>query len=155
MAIVTVFKNQHGNVNVALKSGAVVPFISGKFWTEKAALAAELMQAAEEGEFGIYVDSNEHEIDTEFASPMDQLKKKFREEHLAELAAQGKLVDGGTYDGGGTQALQASAASTTDIVGAETLTAEQQATKDAQLEALKLGADQSPLAKLNALKQAQ
>ncbi|WP_411706265.1 hypothetical protein [Edaphovirga cremea] len=95
MAEVTLFKNVHGNVNAALKSGTTVSFINGKFFTTVAKLQAELQECAETGEFGIYVDLGEPTIDTEYATPMDQLKRKIREELLAELKAGGQLVDAG------------------------------------------------------------
>ena len=92
---VTLFKNYHGNVHVALKSGRTVAFINGKFFTTERALENELMDAAETGEFGIYIDSAETEIDPQYATPMDQLKKKLRDELLEELKAGGRLVDAG------------------------------------------------------------
>lgn len=95
MTEVTLFKNVHGNVNAALKSGTTVSFINGKFFTTVAKLQAELQECAETGEFGVYVDLGEPTIDTECATPMDQLKRKLREELLAELKAGGQLVDAG------------------------------------------------------------
>lgn len=96
---VTLFKNQHGNCNAVLKSGAVISFVSGKFFTTKQALQAELQAAADnENEFGIFVDPSEPSIDPEFASPMDQMRKKIRDELMAELKAGGKLVDAGVSD---------------------------------------------------------
>jgi hypothetical protein len=96
MTTVTLFKNSNGNVNVALKSGNTVAFILGRFFTTNAKLQAELQEAADNSqEFGIYVDIAEPEIDPECATPLDQLRKRVREEVMAELKAGGRLVDAG------------------------------------------------------------
>lgn len=133
---VTLFKNTHGNVHVALKSGRTVAFINGKFFTKEAALETELMQAAQTGEFGIYIDAEEQHIDPEFATPMDQLKKKLRDELMEELKTSGRLVDAGTSTQGPLQ-LQ----STASVTGQAELTAEQRALIEEQRAAME-GRDQ-------------
>lgn len=100
MSQVTLFKNMFGNVNIILKSTKMVSFINGKFFTTDTKLEAELMKAVEDGEFGVYIDPNESEIDPQYATPMDQLKKKLRDEIRAEMEAEkakGYADDGGTY----------------------------------------------------------
>lgn len=94
MTEVTLFKNVHGCVNVALRSGQTVAFLEGRFFTTNKKLEAELTEAAKDGEFGVYVDVEAPTIDPDAATPMDQLKKKLRAEILAEMAASN--VDTGT-----------------------------------------------------------
>lgn len=134
MSTVTLFKNRNGNVNVALThlgSVSTVAFISGKFFTTDKRLEATLTDLAEHGEFGIYIDSEEKDIDPQYATPMDQMKKKVRDELLAELRAEGLLKDAGTS----TQApLQQSIGTSADaIVGAQGLSDPEQALKEAQI----------------------
>lgn len=143
---VILFKNQHGNCSIVLRSLAVVSFINGKFFTVNAKLQDELKQAADNGEFGVYVDQDEASIDPSAATPMDQLKKKLRDELMAELKAGGKLVDGGSSVEIPGQSQQ-SLATTADIVGAAELTPEEQALKDKQS-----AENLSALDKLNKLK---
>jgi hypothetical protein len=133
MSEVTLFKNDHGCVHVALKSGQTVAFIEGKLFTTNKVLEQELQAAADVGEFGIYVDANEPQIDPEFATPMDQMRKKMREELLVELAAGGRLVDAGTSS---QKPLQQSMASSENIVGAGELDAATAALKQAQIDDL-------------------
>lgn len=102
-ANVTLFKNSNGNVQVALASGILVAFLldpatgQGRFFTSNKKLEKYLQEAVDnDNEFGIYVDPAEPIIDTNAATPLEQLTKKIRQELLAELAAGGKLVDAGT-----------------------------------------------------------
>lgn len=101
-ANVTLFKNQHGNVQVALPSGIVVPFMldpatgQGRFFTSNKKIERELNFAVEnDNEFGIYIDPAEPIIDVNAATPLEQLEKKLRAKIMAELAAGGKLIDAG------------------------------------------------------------
>ncbi|QHJ80720.1 MAG: hypothetical protein [Bacteriophage sp.] len=140
MAEVTLFKNVHGNVNAALKSGTTVSFINGKFFTTVDKLQAELQECAETGEFGIFVDTTEPTIDTEYATPMDQLKRKIREELLAELKAGGQLVDAGVSHAtnptlGMTNSLEGSANGVEMTEEQKQLQAQQQANLAKQLQA--------------------
>ena len=136
---VTLFKNQNGNCNAVLRSGTVIAFISGKFFTTKASLQAELQAAADnENEFGIYVDPAEPTIDPEFASPMDQLRKKHRDELLAELKAGGKLVDAGVSAGTLTQQAMTTS---NQMPGQAELTDEQKALAEQQKAAIEEGSE--------------
>ena len=155
MTTVTLFKNSNGNVNVALKSGRTVAFILGRFFTVDKKLEAELQAAADEGqEFGVYVDPAEPEIDPECATPMDQMKKRVRDELMAELASQGRLVDAGTS----SQTLtQAGMTSTAGVAGQTPLSAEAKELAEKQLAesasaSVTEGSTASALDKLNALK---
>lgn len=123
MTTVTLFKNSNGNVNVALKSGNTVAFILGRFFTTNTKLQAELQEAADNSqEFGVYVDVAEPEIDPECATPMDQLRKRIREETIAELKAGGHLVDAGVS----VQTLtQQAMSSSTSVAGQVEQTEEQ------------------------------
>lgn len=128
-AIVTLFKNHHGNVNVVLPSTAVIPFLldpetnQGKFFTSNPKLQRELQAAAEEGEFGIFIDPADSTIDMNAATPMEQLEKKIRAKLMAELQAGGKLIDAGISTL--TQAqVQAAMSSTLAVPGASQTEAE-------------------------------
>lgn len=137
MTTVTLFKNIHGNCGCAINVGGsvvTVPFVSGKFFTTDKRLAAALEDLAEHREMGIYVDANESNIDPECATPMDQMKRKLREEILAEMKAAGELTkDAGTS----SQApLSQSLANSTAIVGAAELTEAEKTLRDAQIKDL-------------------
>lgn len=163
MTTVTLFKNSNGNVNVALKSGRTVAFILGRFFTVDKKLQAELQEAADaDQEFGVYVDPSEPEIDPECATPMDQMKKRMRDELMAELASQGRLVDAGNS----SQTLtQAGMTTTAGVAGQAPLSEEAKALAESQLAASGSGSAAEPVAgavtegstlsaleKLNALK---
>lgn len=99
---VTLFKNSHGNIQIALYSGTLVAFLldpdtnQGRFFTSNKKIEKELLIAVEnENEFGVYIDPAEPVIDLNAATPMEQLEKKIRAKLMAELAAGGKLVDAG------------------------------------------------------------
>jgi hypothetical protein len=130
MTTVTLFKNSNGNVNVALKSGNTVAFILGRFFTTNTKLQAELQEAADNNqEFGIYVDIGEPQIDPECATPMDQLKKRLREEIMQELKSGGKLVDAGVSHQTLTQQAISSSAS---VAGQTELTEDQRKLAESQ-----------------------
>lgn len=136
MTTVTLFKNHNGNVGVALhlRDGSVqtVPFVSGKFFTTVKKLADALQEAADNAEFGIYVDPNEPDIDPECATPMDQMKRKLREEVLAEMRAEGLLIKDAGVSSQAT--IQGSLATSADVVGATEPTAAEQALKQKQID---------------------
>ena len=101
-ANVTLFKNAHGNVQVALPSGTVIPFMidaatgQGRYFTSNKKIERELKAAVEnDNEFGIYIDPAEPIIDINAATPLEQLEKKIRVKLMAELLAGGKLIDAG------------------------------------------------------------
>lgn len=136
MSTVTLFKNANGTVNAAIQhlgSVVTVAFVSGKFFTTDERLEKTLIALAQHREHGIYIDTEESEIDPEYATPMDQMKKKLRDEIMADLKAEGLLKDAGTS----SQApQQQSLASSTAIVGGQELTEQEQALRDAQLKEL-------------------
>lgn len=132
---VTLFKNSNGNVNVALNhlgSVITIAFISGKFFTTDKRLEATLTDLAEHGEFGIYIDQGEKDIDPEFATPMDQMKKKLRDELIAEMRAEGLLKDAGTSTQ--TPQQQSLGTSADALVGAQGLSDPEQALREKQIE---------------------
>lgn len=138
MATVTLFKNSHGNCGcpVTMPGGAIitVPFVSGKFFTTDTRLEAVLNQLAEHREMGIYVDTKESDIDPECATPIEQMKRKLREELIAEMKASGEMSkDFGTSD---QKSIQQSLTNSTGIVGAAELTSAETALKQKQIEEL-------------------
>ena len=143
MTTVTLFKNSNGNVNVALKSGNTVAFILGRFFTTNAKLQAELQEAADNSqEFGIYVDMGEPEIDPECATPMDQLRKRIREETIAELKAGGRLVDAGVSVQTLTQQAMSSSAS---VAGQSELDEDQRKLAEQQTAVITEGSNNPPV----------
>lgn len=135
MSTVTLFKNSHGNCGcpVTMSTGAVitVPFVSGKFFTTDVRLEKALTELAVNREMGIYIDTKEPDIDPECATPMEQMKRKMREEILAEMKASGELTkDFGTSD---QKSIQQSLTNSTGIVGAAELTSTEEALKAAQI----------------------
>lgn len=142
-ANVTLFKNSHGNIQIALYSGTLVAFLldpesnQGRFFTSNKKIERELMAAVEnENEFGVYIDPAEPVIDLNAATPMEQLEKKIRAKLMAELQAGGKLVDAGTSVVSQAQ-LQQAMANTTSVPGAS------QTEEELALQAQQLAASQS------------
>lgn len=135
MSTVTLFKNRNGNCGVAVNmpKGVVVtvPFVSGKFFTTDARLEAALQELADHNEMGIYVDTKESDIDPLCATPMEQMKRKVREEVLAEMRASGQLLkDAGTSD---QKSIQQTLTNSTGVVGAAEMSSTEEALKAAQI----------------------
>lgn len=132
MSEVTLFKNMNGNCNVALKSGNVVPFVQaqvgggpGQFFTTNKKLIQELTAAAQEGEFGVFVDPNEATIDPDAATPLQQMEKRIRAEIMAEL--ENKRIDAGTSHVSAAQAQSAIASTSGGVADGGALSVAQQA----------------------------
>lgn len=134
MSTVTLFKNINGNCAVALYVGVAVhtvPFVSGKFFTTDEELEAVLIKAAKTREFGVYIDANEPDIDPLCATPMEQMKRKAREELIAEMRANPDLA---RDMGISVQApLSQSLTNSTGVVGAAELSDTEQALRDKQI----------------------
>lgn len=94
MATVPLFKNRKGNVAV-IRNDMRFNFNSGRYFTSNKKEIELLLLLAEHGEQGVYIDPKEPDIDTEAATPMAVLRKKFYKEFLEE---QGKVIDAGTYE---------------------------------------------------------
>ena len=121
---VTLFKNSHGNIQIALPSATIVAFLldpetnQGRFFTSNKKIERELLAAVEnDNEFGVYIDPAEPVIDLNAATPLEQLEKKIRAKLMAELQAGGKLVDAGTSSSSQAQ-MQAAVASSLTVPGA-------------------------------------
>lgn len=84
--VVPLFKNRTLG-SVVLEDGTLVAFANKQFYTQDTDLIARLKRAADKGEFGIFIDPAEPDVDLEAATPMERLRKKHREELMAELAA--------------------------------------------------------------------
>lgn len=135
MTEVTLFKNSHGNcaVVVTMPTGAVeiVPFVSGKFFTTNKVLEEVLLKASETREFGVYVDKNETSIDPEYATPMDQMRKKVRDELIAQVKANPELLkDMGISI---PAPLSQSLTNSTGVVGAAELTDTEKQLREKQI----------------------
>lgn len=137
-ANVTLFKNSHGNVQIALASGVLVAFLldpatgQGRFFTSNKKLERDLQTAVDnDNEFGVYIDPAEPIIDLNAATPLEQLKAKIRKELMAELQSGGQLIDAGISRPSQEQLNQA-ISSTTSIPGAH-LTEEQAQLQQSQV----------------------
>lgn len=147
--IVPLFKHRKKNIKVVGQSNRTYPFINHQYFTTNKAEIAELTELAEDAGNGIYIDENEPSIDTNAASPMAKLEKDLRSKLLAELAAQGRLIESSESD---TSRNTAKITSTADSVlnansAAERTEAERKAVEDA-----KRLASNPALANLEALK---
>lgn len=89
-SVVPLFKNRT-NANVVLEDGTLIGFANKQYYTHDKRIIDRLSKAAERGEFGIYIDPAESDIDLEAATPMERLRKQIREELLAEQRA-GKVA---------------------------------------------------------------
>lgn len=87
MAIVTLFKNRFGPVNVSTPKGEVLKFAAGRYFTQNKAHEKYLQQLADNNESGVYVDPNEKTVDTENLDPMAAIKAKIRAEIEADIKA--------------------------------------------------------------------
>lgn len=123
-ANVTLFKNSHGNVQIALASGILVAFLldpatgQGRYFTSNKKIEKQLLDAVEnDNEFGVYIDPAEPVIDLNAATPLEQLEKKIRAKLMEELAAGGKLIDAGVSRTSPEQ-MQAAIASSLTVPGA-------------------------------------
>lgn len=93
MALVPLFKSSMPSMSFAFKDGMVGHFLNGRFVCEIKKYAEELME--EVGNIGvgksrhphIYVDADEHSIDTEALSPIEQVKKDAYEKAKADIIA--------------------------------------------------------------------
>lgn len=124
MSIRKIFKCYIPSCSYFFKNGKQAAFLNGQYTTDNQQEISELM--AEVGEIGkhsskhphIYVDADEQEIDSDALSPLEELKRKAREEVLAEMAAasnatndmgtsiQGKLIPASSKDVEATAAGQ-------------------------------------------------
>lgn len=154
---VTLFKNMNGNCKVALRSGEVVAFVQanagggpGQFFTTSSKLQKELQAAADEGEFGIFVDINEASIDPEAATPLQQLEKKLRAQIMAEMEA--KKIDAGTSSVSPEQAQAAIGSTAGAVADGGALSVAQVAAQEASEVVQPAGSASPALSVLEALK---
>lgn len=87
MAILKVFKNRIPNSNYITKAGKQLSFVNGTHTTDNEVDVQELEAEIKSGNPHIYVDENEKEVDSEAATPIQQLEQKMRAKILAEMAA--------------------------------------------------------------------
>lgn len=93
--VVPLFKNRT-NANVVLNDGTLVAFANKQFYTQDEHLIKRLKACAERGEFGIFIDPADADIDLEAATPMERLRKSIRAELEAEMRKNGAPVVGAT-----------------------------------------------------------
>ena len=93
MAIVPLFKHRKPFINVTSGSNTTYQFVQHRYFTSEQNKINELHNLVASRACGIYIDPNEPTIDTEAADPASQLRKSVREQLLAELRAEGRLVE--------------------------------------------------------------
>lgn len=149
--IVPLFKHRKKNIKVVGGSNRTYPFINHQYFTANKAEIAELTKLAEEGGNGIYIDPAEPSIDTNAATPMAKLEKNLRDKLLAELAAEGRLIDPSSSD---QSRSTAAITSTADSVINGNSAAERAEAERKEEEAKARAAANPALANLEALKNA-
>lgn len=152
MAVVPLFKHRKKHTKVVGNSNRTYAFTNHQYFTTNEAEIAELTKLATSGVCGIYIDQAQPTIDTDAATPMAQLEKSIRENLLAELKAEGKLVEESSSDQSPGLAKIVSTADST-INGNSAAEQADEARKAAQAE--QQLANNPALAALNALKQGQ
>lgn len=138
MSTAILFKNSHGSVNIVLPCGTRVSFVDSKFFTTDKNLEKKLARLAETGDYGVFVDSADSEVDTDAATPMEALYKKIRAEVMAELNVVTKVNAGNSEQGG----IGNSVGTTQDseLTGGGKLTAEEEEVKKASTQVGATGA---------------
>lgn len=150
--IVPLFKHRKKNVKVVGRSNRTYSFVNHQYFTANKREIAELTALAEEGGNGIYIDENEPSIDTSAATPMAKLEKNLRDKILADLAAEGRLLDPSESD----QSRNTSRiTSTADSVINANSAAEKAEAARREAEAQAKATNTPALAALEALKQGQ
>lgn len=94
--IMALFKNSMGSCVYIFKNGKPANFLQGRYFTNNEAEIEELMDEVKQGHPHIYIDQEEFLVDTKFVDPLEAIRAQI----LAELAAQGRLVEAGTSDFG-------------------------------------------------------
>lgn len=95
------FKSSIPNIFMILASGTKAEFANGIFFTTDEDDIAYLTKEVKRGHPHIYIDANEPEIDTDAVTPYEQLRKKIRQELMAEMQAAGDVSNQrGNYDVG-------------------------------------------------------
>lgn len=90
MAMAKVYKNRVPNCKVFHPKGRQITFIGGKHITQVKTDIDYLQSLVDEGDPHVYVDPEEHEVDTEELTPegrMAKIKREAIEEFLAAQAA--------------------------------------------------------------------
>lgn len=90
MAIVPLFKNRFGAVNVSTPDGTVLKFAGGRYFTQDKAYIEYLTELAETKQSGVFIDKAEPEVDTENLDPMAAIKAKIRKDIEADIKS-GKI----------------------------------------------------------------
>jgi hypothetical protein len=111
--LVPLFKHRKPHARIVGLSLRTYNFVNGQYFTLIDAEIKELMKIVEDKSSGIYIDPNQPTIDTDAADPISQLKLTMREQVLAELRKEGKLLDDSTSDQtGGVKGATSTASST-------------------------------------------
>ena len=84
MAILPLFKNRKGSVNIVTDNGYRINFAQGVYHTANKDHIEYLEKLVENNECGVYIDPDEPEINTEEQSPEARLRAKIKLEIEAE-----------------------------------------------------------------------
>lgn len=113
MAVVPLFKHRRPYARIVGLSLRTYNFVNGQYFTLLDAEIKELMKIVSDKSSGIYIDPNQPTIDTDAADPISQLKVSLREQVLADLRKEGKLLDPSESDQtGGVKGATSTASST-------------------------------------------
>lgn len=114
MAMAKVFKNRVPNCKVFHPNGRQITFIGGKHITQIEKDIKYLESLVAEGDPHVYIDPEEHEVDTEELTPegrMAKIKREAIQEFLAEQARAANMVSN-SVDKDKPQALNAGTSAT-------------------------------------------
>lgn len=80
----TLFKSRLPSCSYAFSRGGSANFVNGKYATSKEVEIRELTEEIKAGNQYLYIDPTELTVDYDYTNPMEELKKKFYKEFLAE-----------------------------------------------------------------------
>jgi hypothetical protein len=112
--VMALFKNTMGNCVYIFKNGKPAIFQQGRYLTNSEGEIQELMAEVQAGNPHIYVDQAEFVVDTKFVDPLESIRAKI----IAELHAQGRLIDSGETDFGTSEAGKLTVGTTTSVAAA-------------------------------------
>lgn len=139
MAIKKIFKSRISSINYVTKAGQTCPFVEGRYLTDVPEEIMELSELVASGKNAhIFIDENEHELDTSLQDAIKAAQAKAVIEVMAEFAAKKNQA--------GNQG---------ESNGAQTGTQTSQVAKQTMTPAALVGAVKSPVSLMNPAMAAQ
>ena len=87
MSLLKIFKNRVLNCSYHFKDGTQAAFLNGKYSTDVKSRIEELQNEVDTNHPHIYIDPDEHEIDSEALSPMEVIRQEAYARAKADLLA--------------------------------------------------------------------